>query len=338
MGLVTPYFDKPYFDKIGSDNLSLIPAIWNGRIRPHLFRLCSRTIRNMNSNTPQAEYASDAESLQKHIRNALAIRRPTGPWQAAAYRYIKRVYAPELFDVQNIPDKPCLFVGNHSLFALDGMILIPTMLAETGRFLRSMGDKFMWNEFTEQALQSQGGIIGHPDVCGALMQDGRDLLVYPGGAHEATKTAAQKYTLQWKQRYGFVKLAAKYGYTIIPVAMVGPDEFYDHRIEGEDLLDTTGGKLLQSIGLIDKDIRADLLPPIPSGLFGTLWPKPQKCYMQFGKPIDLSRYEGKELSRRQLQTIRNKVSKPLEEMIADLLERQRNETGVVAALRGLFTA
>ncbi|MFK8018385.1 MAG: lysophospholipid acyltransferase family protein [Pseudomonadales bacterium] len=275
--------------------------------------------------------------LKRHIKSALAITRPQGRFQKNLYRYIEWIFNPQLIDVQNLPDKPCLFVGNHSLFALDGMILGPAMLAETGRFLRPMGDRFLWNTVTENFILSQGGVIGDPEVCSALMKDGRDLLVYPGGAHEATKTQEQRYTLQWKQRCGFVKLAAEHGYSIMPVAMVGPDEFYDHRIEGEDLLNTPFARLAQAFGLLDSNIRPDIIPPIPSGLFGSFLPKPQQCFIQFGKPVDLSRYKGKELSRRQLQNVRNKVSTQLEVMLEELLIAREEKWGIEKLIRSAFT-
>ena len=279
----------------------------------------------------------DAAGLKRHIDRALVVTEPEGDWQSRIYRYIDWVFDPQLFDVEHLPDQPCLFVGNHSLFALDGMILGPTMYAETGRFLRPMGDRFLWNKYTEEFILSQGGLLGHPEVCSAFMQAGRDLLVFPGGAHEATKTQAQRYTLQWKERYGFVKLAAMHGYTIMPVALVGPDEFFDHRIEGEDLLKTPLAQLAKAFGLIDKDIRPDMVPPIPDGLFGSFWPKPQQCFIQFGKPVDLARYEGKPLTKRQQQSIRNKVSTQLETMIKELLNYRSEQRGLRPLLRGVFT-
>ena len=279
----------------------------------------------------------DEDGLASHIERALAVEEPSGPWQAMGYRIVKRLFSPVLIDADNIPDRPCLFVGNHSLFALDGMILMPIMLHEQGRFLRSLGDRFLWNSTTEQRLLDQGAVIGDPTVCSALMEDGRDLLVFPGGAHEATKTAAQKYSLQWKERYGFARLAAQHGYTIMPFALIGPDEFYGHLMEGEDLPDSALGKLLTRLGVLDDDIRPDMLPPIPVGALGSLIPKPQRCYLQFGQPVDTGKYAGKKLSKKQLQLLRNEVSVQIEEMIAELLLLREQNRGEDGLLRRLLT-
>ncbi|MGI9283819.1 MAG: lysophospholipid acyltransferase family protein, partial [Pseudomonadales bacterium] len=261
----------------------------------------------------------DNDGLQQHIDRALAVEEPTGVKQEISYQLIKRIFNPVLINADNIPDTPCLFIGNHSLFALDGMVLGPLMLHEQGRFLRGLGDKFLWTPLTEKGLLEQGAVLGHPEVCSALMENGSDLLVFPGGAHEATKTAAQKYTLLWKERYGFARLAAQHGYTVMPFAMLGPDEFYSHLIEGEDLPETTVGQLLKRLGVIDENTRADMLPPIPIGALGSMFPKPQRCYVQFGEAVDLVSYAGKRLTKKQLQSIRAQVAEQIEEMIAELL-------------------
>jgi 1-acyl-sn-glycerol-3-phosphate acyltransferase len=169
------------------------------------------------------------------------------------------------------------------------------------------------------------------------MEHGHDLLVFPGGAHEATKTAAEKYTLQWKERYGFVRLAAKHGYPILPFALVGPDEFYSHLMEGRDLPDSALGKLLRRLGLIDDNTRPDMLPPIPAGALGSLMPKPQRCYLQFGEPVETSAYAGKKPTRKQLQAIRDKVGGQIETMLAELLLLREQRRGKDGLLRRLLT-
>ncbi len=279
----------------------------------------------------------DDEGLARHIERALAVSAPENPATNLGYRMIRRLFDPVLVDVENLPDQPCLFVGNHSLFALDGLVMGPLMLAETGRFLRGLGDRFLWTNATEGKLLQLGGVIGHPDVCSALMRNGDDIMVFPGGAHEATKTTAQKYSLQWKDRYGFVRLAAQHGYTIMPTAIVGPDEFYSHLIEGEDLPDTRLGKLLTSLGLISENTRPDLMPPIPAGALGSLFPKLQRCYFQFGEAIDLSAYAGRKNSKKDLLLVREQVADQIEFMLPELLRLRTQQTGKSGILRRLLT-
>jgi len=280
----------------------------------------------------------DEEALERHIETALAVQTPSGLDLEINYRLIKRLFKPLVLGADNIPDRPCLFVGNHSLFALDGMVLGPLFIKELGRFPRGMGDKFLFtNKRVADYVLKSGAVMGHPEVCSALMKDGQDLLVFPGGAYEAVKPASAVYELQWKERYGFVRLAAKHGYTIMPFGLVGPDEFYGHYMEGQDLPDSALGQFLTRRGLLDDDIRSDILPPIPVGALGTPFPKPQRCYLGFGEPIKLSQYKGKKLTSKRLKIIRAEVAEQIETQLAELLFAREQHKGKDSLLRRILT-
>ncbi len=285
-------------------------------------------------NNPLAE----EEALQRHISIALDVPEPRGLEMELPYQIVKRLFNPMIIGVDNIPERPCLFVGNHSLFALDGWVLGPLMMKEHGRFLRGLADKFLFaSESLGNAVLKRGAVMGHPEVCSALMQDNRDLVVFPGGAHEAVKPARDMYELQWKERYGFVRLAAKHGYTIMPFGMVGPDEFYGHLIEGEDLPESLPGQVLKRLGVLNDNTRPDVLPPIPVGALGSLIPKPQRCYIGFGEPIDLSAEKGKRLGKRRLGEIRNQVAEQIETQLAELLFAREQNKGRDSLLRRILT-
>ncbi|CAA0092993.1 lysophospholipid acyltransferase family protein [Zhongshania aliphaticivorans] len=277
------------------------------------------------------------QDLVRYIDKALKVSPPKSKVRNFSYKIIKRMFQPQLLDVQNIPSQPCLFVANHAMYAVDGPIIGLPMLAEQGRFIRALSDKFLWNPVNESLLLNQGVVIGHPEVCSALMDNGSDLIVFPGGAHEATKSADKKYQLLWKERYGFIRLAAKHGYTIVPTAIVGPEDFYDHLIEGEDLPDTLIGRALTLLGLINENTRSDLMGPIPLGLFRTLIPKPQKCYIQFGEPLDLSEYKGKQLTQETMIPLRQQVADDINGMIALLLKARDKDRARSGRIRRLLT-
>ena len=277
------------------------------------------------------------QDLVRYIDKAVQVTAPKSKIRKLSYKLIKQVFQPQLLDTHNIPKQPCLFVANHALYAVDGPIIGLPMLEEQGRFIRALSDKFLWHPFNEELLLNQGVVIGHPEVCSALMEVGSDLIVFPGGAHEATKSADKKYQLLWKERHGFIKLAAKHGYTIVPTAIVGPEEFYDHLIEGEDLPNTLVGRALSLLGLINENTRSDLMGPIPLGVFGTLIPKPQKCYIQFSEPLDLSKYKGKRLAEKTMRSLRQQVADDINTMIAALLKIQAKDRGKIGRIRRLLT-
>lgn len=281
---------------------------------------------------------SDKEALSRHIERALSVEMPRGPDLEIIYRIVKALFKPVVVGEDRIPERPCLFVGNHSLFALDGWVIGPIFIKELGRFPRGLGDKFLFtvDRVADQMLKL-GGVMGHPDVCSALMEAGKDLMVFPGGAHEAVKPARDMYELMWKERYGFVKLAAKHGYTVMPFGIVGPDEFYGHLMEGEDLPDSALGRLLTRFGLLNENTRPDMLPPIPVGALGTLFPKPQRIYLGFGEPVDLSAYAGRTPTKKQQREIRQTVADQIEEQLAEMLFLRTQQRGEEGLLRRLLT-
>ncbi|MEH6591874.1 MAG: lysophospholipid acyltransferase family protein [Halioglobus sp.] len=280
----------------------------------------------------------DTNGLEQHIATALATPEPSGLRLEISYGIVRRMFKPVISGGERIPDKPCLFVGNHSLFALDGAVLAPVLLKEYGRWVRGLGDRFLFaNDSVADFVIQLGGVIGHPEVCSAMMENQRDLLVFPGGAHEAVKSAEDMYALQWKERYGFIKLAAKHGYTIMPFGLVGPDEFYGHLIEGHELPDSMLGKVLSRMGILTDDTRSDMMPPIPVGSLGSLIPKPQRCYLGFGEPVDLSAFEGKKLTKPKLKSLRKQVSDEIEEQLASLLLLREQRRGNDGLLRRILT-
>jgi 1-acyl-sn-glycerol-3-phosphate acyltransferase len=280
----------------------------------------------------------DKEALQHHIETALEVPMPTGLEMEVTYQIVKRLFNPLILGAENIPRRPCLFVGNHSLAALDGWVLAPVFIKELNRFVRGLGDKFLFSSpaMGDKILKT-GGVMGHPEVCSAMMKAEQDLMVFPGGAQEAVKPASELYELKWKERYGFVKLAAKHGYTIMPMGIVGPDEFYGHLIEGQDIPDSMLGTVLRRLGLLTDDFREDIMPPVPVGALGTLLPKPQRVYLGFGDPIDLSQYTGRTPSKAQQRAIRAEVADQIETQLAELLFTRAQNRGKDGLLRKLLT-
>jgi 1-acyl-sn-glycerol-3-phosphate acyltransferase len=202
-----------------------------------------------------------------------------------------------------------------------------------------MGDN-MWlqSEKIGDVLIRSGMIPGDPRACSAMMDDGHDLLVFPGGAYESLKPASQKYTLQWRERYGFVRMAAQHGYNITPFGLVGPDDFYDHRMEGHEFMDSWLGKLLKKTGAISEDWREDLMPVIPSGLFSTLIPKPQHCYLAFGEPVKVPDYRGKKtVPTAVLKKTRQQTADSINHLLRDMLLLRAQERENEGFLRRLLT-
>ncbi|EAQ99317.1 lysophospholipid acyltransferase family protein [Congregibacter litoralis] len=272
---------------------------------------------------------SEAEALREHINRAIATEPPRGLEEKLIYRFSKFWFRPEFHNTERIPDRPCLFIGNHALFGLDGFVILPVLLEEYGRFLRPMGDKFLFTQpRIAKTLLRRGATMGHPDVARALMAHDQDILVFPGGAHEAVKPSRDRYQLQWKERLGFIRLAAEFGYTIVPFGLVGPDEFYEYLLDSEQIV-----RLLKQGGLWSENMRPDAIPPLLRGAFGTPLPRPQASYLSFGEPLELPKPGARPPGVKKLRAWRETVAERIDQEIAEMLLRREQSRHTLGLLR-----
>lgn len=281
----------------------------------------------------------DDSYIQNIIDTSLAIDESVNNKNLKrAYPIIKLLFNPRIIDAENLPKQPVMFVGNHSTLAFDGSIFGPIMSHHFNRFIRGLGDEFLFTNPKISNLASRAGaVLGNEKVCSALMEAGKDLLVYPGGAHEANKPVEDRYTLKWKERTGFIRLAAKHGYTIVPIGMVGPDEWFDRYLEPKDFSGSTLGRMLKQFGVPEHLMHPDISPPIIKGMFGTFFPKPKLVYLGFGKPLDLTKYKDTELTTAVQKRLRNTVASNLETTISKLLLQQAQEKGKTSLARRILS-
>merc|ERR1719247_1410126 len=157
--------------------------------------------------------------------------------------------------LSNVPKgRPILFVGNHQTFAPDLSIIITQFLQEKGVLLRGLahpavvagaapdrqasrnrsggaGDPTLWNRFA-----SYGAVPVSPFAMYNLLSLGEAVLLFPGGAREACKGRGEEYQLFWPQEGEFVRMAAKFGATIVPFSAIGADDSVEMVASSQDLL------------------------------------------------------------------------------------------------------
>lgn len=120
-----------------------------------------------------------------------------------------------------------LLVGNHAYFGMDAWVLTALLLLQCNVVPRFLGERNLWRiPIVKQFLTSVGAIPGKPDDAVALLEAGELVAVYPGGVDDSFKLSSQAYTLQWKNRAGFARVAMRAKVPIIPVAATGVDELY----------------------------------------------------------------------------------------------------------------
>jgi 1-acyl-sn-glycerol-3-phosphate acyltransferase len=248
-----------------------------------------------------------------------------------ANRVLRWYFAPEYLHMDRADAaRPTLFVGNHSVFGvLDVMLFADGLYRERGISLRLLADRNhfrfpVWRDLVEL----QGAVLGSRANCAALMRRGEHMLVFPGGAREVFKHKGEAYRLIWKERYGFVRLAIEHGYTITPYATVGAEEAFDVLLDSSDYMKTPLGRALKASGLADRYLRGgDEFPPVVRGLGLTVIPRPEKLYFSIGKPMDMTRCRGQSDDPAVLRRVRARVSRALNQLIAELRERRAHDAG-----------
>jgi len=120
-----------------------------------------------------------------------------------------------------------LLVGNHAFLGVDSFALTSLLLLETSRYPRFLAEKNLYRiPVVRDFLHSVGAIPGTPDDAVALLEAGEIVVVYPGGIDDSFKLTRDAYTLPWRGRAGFARVAMRAAAPIIPVAATGIDERY----------------------------------------------------------------------------------------------------------------
>jgi 1-acyl-sn-glycerol-3-phosphate acyltransferase len=258
---------------------------------------------------------------------------PTGPGITLLAASLRKWFKPHFVGLEKLPSGPALFVANHSLLALDAFTFHLLMHYDYRRFLRPLADRTLFsNPYYAQTVIPLGAVDGQPDVVRALMDAGKDILLYPGGTREAVKPPERRYQVDWGERYGFIRLAAEKGYTIVPFASVGPDEYYDQYLTSSELQTSQVLYLLEQFGLMPPDVREDLIPPLPAGMLGSPLPKPKTTFFGFCPPVSLAAYKDKTPTPRQQKRIRQGIEDAIALEIKELLllrERNRHKDGLL---------
>ncbi len=235
---------------------------------------------------------------------------------------LRAYFSPRFFGMDNIdPDKPTLFVGNHTLFSIDYPLMVYEIYRQKGFSPRPLADHWLFDvPLFRTLIPKVGGVDGTPENCEKLMKDGQHLVVFPGGRHEALKKKDELYQLIWKQRTGFVRLAAKYGYSFTPFASKGPDSMYTILWDSKDIWESPIGKLLDSFSYTKNLFRSgEMMVPLVRGIGPTFIPRPERFYFAFGEPISTRGYKGKYKDQDAMLELRSKVEEALKTQIKILL-------------------
>ena len=191
----------------------------------------------------------------------------------------KNYFKTRVFGSNNIKDENYIIVSNHSgQIPFDGMILSCAFLLdiENPRVLRTMVERFVTTiPFFSSFVSESGGVLGDRANCLELLRRKESVLVFPEGAKGIAKGTKEFYKLQNFTR-GFYKLALKENTKILPVCVVGAEEFYP---------------LVHNFKSIANLLKIPAFPMTPffpfAGVAGAL-PLPSPVDVHIGKPIEIN--------------------------------------------------
>lgn len=189
----------------------------------------------------------------------------------------------ETTGIERVPGSgPTLVVANHSgVLPWDGPMINVALRHEhpARRHCRMLAlDMFALLPFLAPLLARSGAIRANPENAIRILERGELVGVFPEGVKGVGKPFKNRYKLARFGRGGFVRIALKTGATIIPTAVVGAEEIHPN---------------LAQANFIGRPFGLPYFPLTPTfpwlGLFGTI-PLPTKWSIDFGEPLDLSRY------------------------------------------------
>ncbi|HEY4713052.1 MAG TPA: lysophospholipid acyltransferase family protein [Aquirhabdus sp.] len=172
--------------------------------------------------------------------------------------------------LENVDEnRPALYVGNHTLLGHDVPPLILGLYTQKHIFLRGVSDRAHFRVPLWRSLIKQyGAFEGTRNAIQQLMEKKEHILIFPGGGREVMKNKGEAYQLFWKNRFGFIELALKNGYDIIPFAAIGGEEMLDLKYDSNDFKKSLLGKGLQRIGIMKRMRNGEAFIPLTTGFLG----------------------------------------------------------------------
>jgi 1-acyl-sn-glycerol-3-phosphate acyltransferase len=265
----------------------------------------------------------------EHLAELPAFEPPnvdTLRWLAGPMR---AYFAPKVLGLEHVhPRKPALYVGNHSIYGVIDLSLFGAELyQQKGIYLRGLADRshFLVPGWAE-LLTKLGAVVASRATCGQLMIDREHILVFPGGGREVARRKGERYKLIWKARTGFVRMAIRYGYSIVPFAQVGADDAFDILIDADDVMRSPVGRFLKTTGIADALLRGgEMIFPLSRGLGLTVFPRPERFYYSVLPPIDTRQYAGREDDEEIVYDLRDRVRDAIRDEIARLREYRKKD-------------
>ncbi|PSS30306.1 Acyltransferase-like protein [Actinidia chinensis var. chinensis] len=233
---------------------------------------------------------------------------------------------------------PVLFVGYHMLLGWELAPLVARFWEEKNIVVRGIAHPMMFTRLREGNLPELSTfdsyrIMGAVPVSATnfyrLFASKSHVLLYPGGMREALHRKGEEYKLFWPEQSEFVRMAARFGATIIPFGAVGEDDIGQLVFDYDDLMKIPYFKagiadLTEEVAQLRTDFEGEVanqdvhLPIILPKL-------PGRFYFIFGKPIETKGRKQELRSREKAHELYLEVKSEVEKCIAFLKEKREHD-------------
>jgi pimeloyl-ACP methyl ester carboxylesterase/1-acyl-sn-glycerol-3-phosphate acyltransferase len=266
----------------------------------------------------------------------------------------------------NIPndDGPILFVSNHQLLGVDLSFLV-AKLYKNGIVVRGLGHPVLFQgglsnpaidstslrqndelgripglnakrsglRTSPENYQKFGAVMVTPRNFYRLMETGQNALLFPGGVREVFHGRNESYQLFWPEKTDFVRTAAKFNATIIPISAVGMADSFNILLESSEVkeipfLGQRAEELASNITAARFDMEKEEESFVPPLVTPSL---PSRNYFIFGKPLNTKGIDPRDKGacREAYESIQNEMRRGFD----DLLRARKKDVFMEAAPR-----
>ncbi|MBT3983894.1 MAG: acyltransferase family protein [Bacteriovoracaceae bacterium] len=242
--------------------------------------------------------------------------------------FMDKFFKPEVRGLDNIPKDSSLFVGNHN----SGMLTPDSFI-----FGAAVIDKFGLEKLPYGLAHTTaisipilhhlavplGAIRASHENAKILFENGKNVIVYPGGDMDAMRSYKERNRVIFGGRMGYIRLALNHGVPIIPVVSAGAHTTF---------LVLNDGKSIAKFFKLDKYLRIKVWPitlSLPWGLtFGPPpphFPMPTKITIEVLNPIIFER-TGKEAAKDEqyVSLCHERVLNTMQSKLDQLVSEQKN--------------
>jgi 1-acyl-sn-glycerol-3-phosphate acyltransferase len=261
--------------------------------------------------------ADSTDNFDYHL-----VRLALAPVRAIARGYFRA----EVQGIERVPDGKAMIVGNHNAGIT---FLEPFMMG--AEWYRHHGedeplyflahDAMVGIPLLRNALLKFGCIRASVDNSKKLFDEGRKLVVFPGGNHEAFRKYTQRYQVDFGGHAGFARLAVQTDVPIVPMLFIGGHETFFVLSRGERL-----GRLVHS----EKILRSKSFPIAIALPWGVMvgpffhFPLPSKSTIEFGEPFKPSEVVRRNARKdKKVEAVYEETVRRLQEMMDRQAARRR---------------